>query len=169
LDKISHLQGILKDFTVIFTFYVKIWIFGLIRLWFFSVEKVFSDMKSYLRKWKMKKKIKANLDQKLKFSYKERNWRWNLWRLLAGLKSYQIGLTLFSTVKLSLHENLTLSFGCNTLVCVLQWWWFPGGKRTLYTENRKMGRHYWIINFLWRKTWTAKLYFPLNMEQQVKQ
>jgi hypothetical protein len=39
LDKISGLQGVLKDFTVVFTLYMKIWIFGLSRLWFFSVEK----------------------------------------------------------------------------------------------------------------------------------
>jgi hypothetical protein len=30
--------------------------------------------------------------------YKDRKWRWNLWGLLGGLKSYSIGLILFCTV-----------------------------------------------------------------------
>jgi hypothetical protein len=108
LDKISDLQGVLKDFAIISnpsqhpfwltqsnafdssnqnafllfnaTFsrtkksvgwmgfiisalYIKILVFGLSWHWFLSVEKVFTNMKSHQRKWKIKK-IKANLDQK---------------------------------------------------------------------------------------------------------
>jgi hypothetical protein len=66
------------------------WIFGLSWLWFFSLEKVFNV------KWKMEKKIKANLDQKLKFSFKQRKWQWNHWGLLGCLESYPIRLVLFS-------------------------------------------------------------------------
>jgi hypothetical protein len=47
LDKISDLQEVLKDFTVISALYMKIWIFGLSWLWFFSVEKLCTNMKSH--------------------------------------------------------------------------------------------------------------------------
>jgi hypothetical protein len=105
LDKISHLQRVLKDFTIISAIYIKILIFGLSWFWFSSVEKVFTNMKLHQRKWKMKKQIKANLDQKLKFSYKERKRWWNLWGLLGGLKSYQIGLVQFLQFSKSLKAG----------------------------------------------------------------
>jgi hypothetical protein len=158
LDKISDLQDVLKDFTIISTLYMKSWIFGPSWLWLFFIFHLRwyvmkNQGQSILRSWinwhffvvaalliKAKyqqwkndnkntglfiycmnfvvvctkiniknivdffsyawalKKIKANLNQKLKFSYKERKWRWNLWGLLGGLKSYPIGLILFSTV-----------------------------------------------------------------------
>jgi hypothetical protein len=45
LDKISDLQGVLKDFTVISALYTKISIFGLSWLCLFSVEKVFTNQR----------------------------------------------------------------------------------------------------------------------------
>jgi hypothetical protein len=80
---------------------MKIWIFGLSWLWFLSVEKVFINISE-------EKKIKANLDQKFKFSYKEQKWRWNLWRLLLGLKSYPIGLIFFLQFSMSLKFFLEI-------------------------------------------------------------
>jgi hypothetical protein len=79
---------------------MKIWIFGLSWLW------LFLHFSLSLMQWcntfstEKNQSQEANLDQKFKFSYKEWKWRWNLWGLLGGLKSYPIGLILFSTVRL---------------------------------------------------------------------
>jgi hypothetical protein len=46
---------------------MKIWIFGLSWLWFSTMEKVFINMKSHQRIWKMNKKSKPTYTKNLNF------------------------------------------------------------------------------------------------------